>query len=120
MLFLKGMTRKAIIKFYSLIFNKVAGLRSFLLAQLFSCKLCIIFKYNFFTEHLWTTASGYRTQTGHKPANKLLSHIYIYIFRISYIIHVIIYHISYIILYMCILNIFYFFYFSVFNSGLIC
>ena len=28
------------------------------LAQLFSCKLCEIFKNNFFSEHLWTTSSG--------------------------------------------------------------
>ena len=47
------------------IFNKVAGLRllayNFIekgtLAQLFSCTFCEIFKNNFFTEHLWVTAS---------------------------------------------------------------
>ena len=48
----------------SLFLNKVADLRTAtllkerLLAQVFSCKFCEIFKNTFFTEHLWTTSSG--------------------------------------------------------------
>ena len=47
----------------SLFFNKVSGLRPATLlkkrlAQVFSCEFCEIFKNIFFTEHLWTTASG--------------------------------------------------------------
>ena len=51
--------------FQSLVFNKVAGLRSATLlkketlAQVFSCEFCEIFKNTFFTEHIWTTASVY-------------------------------------------------------------
>ena len=49
----------------SLFYNNVAGLRpeacNFViketLTQAFSCELCEISKNNFFTEHLWTTAS---------------------------------------------------------------
>ena len=45
----------------SLYFNKIADLRpatldSGTLAQVFSCEFCKIFKNNFFTEHLSTTA----------------------------------------------------------------
>ena len=37
----------------SLFFNKKETL-----AQVLSCEFCEIFKNNFFTEHLWTTASN--------------------------------------------------------------
>ena len=45
-------------------FNKVAGLRSAILlkketlVQMFSCEFCELSRNTFFTEHLWTTASG--------------------------------------------------------------
>ena len=42
-------------------FNNVAGACKFIkkeiLAQVFSCTFCEIFKNNLFTEHVWTTAS---------------------------------------------------------------
>ena len=46
------------------LFNKVAGLRPAtllkkkILAQVFSCEFFEICENTFFTEHLWTTASG--------------------------------------------------------------
>ena len=44
-------------KHQGLFFNKVAGIKTSL-GQVFSCEFCEIFKNTFFTEHLWTTASG--------------------------------------------------------------
>ena len=47
----------------SLFFSKVAGeacnfIKKETLAQVFSCEFCEISKNTYFTEHLWTTASG--------------------------------------------------------------
>ena len=47
-------------KHQGLFFNKVAGIKTSL-GQVFSCEFCEIFKNTFFTEHLWTTASGNRS-----------------------------------------------------------
>ena len=52
----------------SLIFSKVAGLRSttFLketLAQVLSSEFCEFFRNTLFTEHLWTTASDLQKQS---------------------------------------------------------
>ena len=52
----------------SLFFNKVASACNFIkketLAQVFYCEFCEISKNNFFTEHLWTTASVTCTKMG--------------------------------------------------------
>ena len=51
--------------YQGIFFNKVAGLGSSTLlkketlAIVFPCEFCEISKNTFFTEHLWTTVSGY-------------------------------------------------------------
>ena len=52
----------------SLFFNKV--IKKEALAQVFSCEFCEIFKSTFFTEHLWTTASGINFCCSHENGDK--------------------------------------------------
>ena len=50
----------------SLLFNNVPGPCNFIkketLAQVFSCEFCEISKNTFFTEHIWATASVFKSQ----------------------------------------------------------